>query len=396
MFDANDRRFMRKALALAKKGLGVASPNPSVGCLIVQAGRIVGCGYHEYPLLDHAEVRALREAATLSRNATAYVTLEPCCHQGRTPPCADRLIESGVRRVVVARIDPNPRVSGQGIARLRSAGVQVDVGLFQEEAGEIIEPFACRIVTGIPLVVSKAGMSLDGKIGTAERRDRQITSPESLEFAQRLRLSADAVLIGVGTVLSDDPELTYRESAPKSRPMVRVILDSSLRTPVSARLFQSSPSSPVLIFCGSSVSDRRRAELEKQGATILAVPHSDDGLDLHAVLQELGEREILGLLVEGGSQVHWSFVSSRLVDKFFFLIAPLILGGKNAVPSVGGKGYDLIAEAPRFRIRRSFYAGPDIVLEAYPAYTKSIISPWLPQENAPSGARDLLRSSKRK
>ena len=396
MFDTNDRRFMRKALALAKKGLGVASPNPSVGCVIVQAGRIAGCGYHEYSLRDHAEVRALREAAMLSRNATAYITLEPCSHQGRTPPCADRLIESGVQRVVVARIDPNPRVSGQGIARLRSAGVQVDVGLFQEEAGEIIEPFACQIVTGIPLVVSKAGMSLDGKIGTADRRDRQITSPESREFTQRLRLSADAVLVGVGTVLSDDPELTYRDSALKSRPMVRVILDSSLRTPASARLFHSSPNSPVLIFCGSSVSDKKRAELEKQGATILAVPHSEDGLGLQAVLQELGEREILGLLVEGGSQVHWSFVSSRLVDKFFFLIAPLILGGKNAVPSVGGNGYTLIADAPRFRIRRSFYAGPDIVLEAYPAYSKSIISPWLPQENAPSGARDRLRSSKRK
>lgn len=396
MFDANDRRFMRKALALAERGLGVASPNPSVGCLIVMDGRIVGRGFHEYSRLDHAEVRALRAAAELSRNATAYVTLEPCCHQGRTPPCADRLIESGVRRVVVARNDPNPRVSGQGIERLRSAGIQVDVGLFQEEAGEIIEAFACRIVTGIPLVVSKAGMSLDGKIGTAERRDRWITSQEGREFAQRLRLSADAMLVGVETVLSDDPELTYRGSASKSRPMMRVILDSALRTPASARLFQSGPRSPVLIFCGSGASDTRRAELEKQGAEILAIPPSDSGLDLPTVLQELGKREILGLLVEGGSRVHWSFVSGRLVDKFFFLIAPLILGGKDAVSTVGGKGYDLIAEAPRFKIRRSCYAGPDLVLETYPAYSKSIISPWLPQENAPSGARDPLRSSKRK
>jgi diaminohydroxyphosphoribosylaminopyrimidine deaminase / 5-amino-6-(5-phosphoribosylamino)uracil reductase len=393
MFDAGDRKFMRQALALAQKGLGVASPNPSVGCVIVQDGRIVGRGFHEYALLDHAEVRALKEASEYSRHATAYVTLEPCCHQGRTPPCADRLIESGVRRVVVGRVDPNPRVSGRGIERLRSAGIQVEVGLFQEEAGQIIEPFACRIATGIPLVISKVAMSLDGKIGTAGRKDHWITSQESREFGQRLRLAVDAMIVGVGTMLSDDPELTYRGKAPKGRSMVRVILDSGLRLPATARVFQSKD--PILVFCGQGADGSRRAELERHGAEVFTVPSNNDGLDLGAILQELGQRDILGLLVEGGSQVHWSFLSNRLVDKFYFFVAPLILGGKDAVPSVGGKGYEVIKDSPRFKIRRSFYSGPDIVLETYPSYSRSILSPWLAPGNVPSAGQDPLRPSKR-
>ena len=379
---------------MRSKGLGVASPNPSVGCVIVRDGRIVGRGFHEYALLDHAEVRALKAASEYSRHATAYVTLEPCCHQGRTPPCADRLIESGVRRVVVGRVDPNPRVSGKGIERLKLAGIQVDVGLFQEEVGQIIEPFACRIATGLPFVISKIGMSLDGKIGTAGGSDRWITSQKSREFGQRLRLAVDALLVGVGTILSDDPELTYRGNAPRGRPLVRVILDSRLRLPAAARVFHSKD--PVLIFCGQGADESKRADMERQGAEVFTVPSSMDGLDLGAILQELGKRDILGLLVEGGSQVHWSFLSNCLVDKFYFFIAPVILGGKDAVPSVGGKGYDVIADSPRFKIRKSFYSGPDIVLETYPSYSRSIISPWLSPETVPSAGQDPLRPSKRK
>jgi diaminohydroxyphosphoribosylaminopyrimidine deaminase/5-amino-6-(5-phosphoribosylamino)uracil reductase len=396
MFDTNDRRFMKKALALADKGLGLASPNPSVGCVVVRDRQIVGRGWHEYALRDHAEVRALQEASGSSHNATAYLTLEPCCHQGRTPPCVNRLIETGIRRVVVAAIDPNPKVSGQGIELLRSAGIQVDVGLMAEEAGRIIEPFACRITTGLPLVISKVGMSLDGKIGTSGKIDRWITSAESREFGQRLRLSVDALLVGVGTVLSDDPELTYRGTAPKDRPLARVILDGDLRIPAGARLFQSCPDSPVLIFCGAEAASRRQAELQEKGAEVITVPCSGNEVDLHAVLRELGKRDILGVLIEGGSQVHWSFLSGGLVDKFYFVIAPLVIGGKDAVPSVGGKGYAIIADAPKFRIRKAFYSGPDIVLETYPSYSRSLISPWLSPERAPSGELNVLHSSERK
>jgi diaminohydroxyphosphoribosylaminopyrimidine deaminase/5-amino-6-(5-phosphoribosylamino)uracil reductase len=291
-------------------------------------------------------------------------------------------------------VDPNPRVSGKGIERLKSAGIQVDVGLFQEEAGQIIEPFACRIATGIPFVISKIGMSLDGKIGTAGRSDRWITSQKSREFGQRLRLAVDALLVGVGTILSDDPELTYRGNAPRGRPLVRVILDSGLRLPATARVFHSKD--PILIFCRQGADESKRADMEIQGAEVFTVPSSMDGLDLGAILQELGKRDIVGLLVEGGSQVHWSFLSNSLVDKFYFFIAPVILGGKDAVPSVGGKGYDVIADSPRFKIRKSFYSGPDIVLETYPSYSRSIISPWLSPETVPSAGQDPLRSSKQK
>jgi diaminohydroxyphosphoribosylaminopyrimidine deaminase / 5-amino-6-(5-phosphoribosylamino)uracil reductase len=388
MFDSADRRFMKKALALAEKGLGLSSPNPSVGCCIVQDGRVVGRGWHEYATMDHAEVRALREASERARGATAYVTLEPCCHFGRTPPCTNALIQAGVQRVVVARIDPSSKVAGRGIELLRAAGIQVDAGLMSEEVGALIAPFACHATTGLPLVISKVGMSLDGKIGTGFPEGREITSPEGREFGQRLRLSVDALLAGIGTILADDPELTYRGKAPKSRPLIRVILDSKLRTPPSARLFQAHPPSPVLIFCGPSAPDHCRRELESRGAEIIAVGESDEGIDLHAILQELGKRNVLGLLVEGGSHVHWSFLSNNLVDLFYFIIAPVVLGGDHAIPSVGGKGYKATIDSPRFKIRRSFTAGPDMVLETYPSYSKSIISPWFSPENAPSGKPD--------
>jgi len=377
MFDASDHRYMRKAIALAKRSIGLASPNPAVGCVIVRDGSIVGQGYHEYALREHAEIRALRAAGASARGATAYVTLEPCCHFGRTPPCVGSLIEAGIRRVVVACMDPNPRVSGKGIAGLRTAGVQVDVGLLERQAGELIEGFARHITSGMPLVVCKVGMSLDGKIGSGRPEGRWITSPEGREFGQYLRLIADAILVGIGTVLADDPELTYRARAPKARSLTRVVLDPFLQTPPHARLFNNLSGAPVLLFCGPGASKTRRLKLERPGVEILTVSRRNDQLDLKAVLQELGKRNILTVLVEGGSNVHWSFVSEGLVDKFYFIIAPVVLGGLNAIPSVGGKGYKSVAEAPRFRIRSIRRVGPDIVLESYPSFSRSIISPWL-------------------
>jgi diaminohydroxyphosphoribosylaminopyrimidine deaminase/5-amino-6-(5-phosphoribosylamino)uracil reductase len=384
------------ALALAEKGLGLASPNPTVGCIVVRDGRIEGRGWHDYSKRDHAEVMALREASEHSKKGTAYLTLEPCSHQGRTPPCADKLIEAGISRVVVARTDPNPRVSGSGIKRLMAAGIQVNVGLMSEEAGKLIEPFARHITSGSPFVIGKVGMSLDGKIGTGREGGRWITSQEGRDFGQRLRLLVDALLVGIGTVLSDDPELTYRGRAAKNRPLMRVILDTHLRTPTGARLFKTRPPSPVLIFCSAAAPEARRRELEAQGAEIIEIPASGNRLDLRAVLQELGKRDVLGLLVEGGSSIHWSFLADGLVDCFFFIIASVVLGGRNSVPSVGGEGYAAIADSPKFKIRRTFSAGPDIVLETYPSYSRSIISPWLSPEKAASGEQDFSPSSKPK
>jgi diaminohydroxyphosphoribosylaminopyrimidine deaminase / 5-amino-6-(5-phosphoribosylamino)uracil reductase len=244
--------------------------------------------------------------------------------------------------------------------------------------------------------VSKVGMSLDGKIGTGQPGGRWITSPESREFGQGLRLGSDALLVGINTVLADDPELTYRGRAPKARSMIRVILDSRLRTPPSARLFQTEPRTPVLIFCGRRASEARQRALERSGAEVVRVEHSDSGLDLSAVLKELGARDILGLLVEGGGRIHWSFLSGNLIDKFYFIIAPMVLGHKGAIPAVIGPGYGTIQDAPKFKVRSFFSKGPDIILETYPSWSRSIISPWLSQETFPSGERCSSPALKRR
>jgi len=383
--EPRDMSYMKQAMELAENSIGIASPNPPVGCVIVKDEEIVGRGWHEYAARDHAEVRALAEAGAKARGATAYVTLEPCSHQGRTPACVSALRNAGVRRAVVAQVDPNPDVCGKGIGALRSAGIPVDLGLLRIEAARLIEPFACHVTTGLPLVVAKAGMSLDGRIAAAGGRGGYLTSEEGREFGQQLRLQLDALLIGVGTMLADDPRLNYRGGKPKARPLLPIVLDSTLCTPPHARVFENAVPSRVLIFCGPEAPQDRRRALESAGAEVIAVARGSAGLDLLQVMRELGRRRILGLLVEGGSDIHWSFLSGRLVDKFVFMIAPMVLGGKEAVPSVGGAGYSSAEEAPRFRMGRIFHAGPDLVLEAYPSYSRSILSPWAPENDLPEG-----------
>jgi len=391
-----DRSFMLRALALARLGLGSASPNPSVGCVVVKRGGIIGEAFHTYAERDHAEVRAIRQAGKQVRGATVYVTLEPCSHHGRTPPCADLLIESGVRRVVLSAIDPNPQVCGRGIERMHASGIRVEIGLMHEVSERMIEPFACHIRTGRPLVVAKVGMSLDGRIAALDDRNHWISSPEARSFGQSLRHELDAIMVGIGTILYDDPQLTYRGREPKARPLLRVILDSMLRTPPDARLFRPDSPGPVMIFCSPGAPRARRQRLERAGAEIIAVPCTRGRLDLKRTLRILGRRQVLGLLVEGGSRVHWSFVSARLVDKFYFDIAPLVLGGGRSVPSVGGEGYGTVQRAPRYRILRHFPAGTDMILETYPSYSRSILSPWRPGEDAPSPSRYRPDTSRKK
>jgi diaminohydroxyphosphoribosylaminopyrimidine deaminase/5-amino-6-(5-phosphoribosylamino)uracil reductase len=381
--ESHDLNFMHQAVELAGNSAGVASPNPPVGCVIVQDEEIVGRGWHEYAARDHAEVRALAEAGARARGSTVYVTLEPCSHYGRTPPCVSALRNAGVRRVVVAQVDPNPEVCGKGIGALRSAGIVVDVGLLQTEGARLIESFACHVTSGLPLVVAKAGMSLDGRIAAAGGQGGDLSSEEGRELGQQLRFQLDAILVGVGTMLADNPRLSYRGQKPKGRRLVPVVLDGMLRTPPGARVFENADPSKALIFCRNEAPEDRRRALESAGAEIIAVSHDSGGLDLHQVMRELGRRRILGLLVEGGSGVHWAFLSGRFVDKFLFIIAPMVLGGVGAVPCVGGTGYASVEEAPRFRLGRVFQAGTDLVLEAYPSYSRSILSPWVPVADPP-------------
>ena len=324
-FDADDHHHMVRALELARHGLYSTPPNPAVGCVLVRWGQVVGEGFHQKAGEPHAEIMALQEAGVASRGATAYVTLEPCSHQGRTPPCADALIAAGVRRVVVAMRDPNPRVDGSGLARLEAAGIKTAHGLLAGEAAEINRGFVRRMVTGRPWVTLKLGASLDGRTALADGTSKWITGERARDDVQRLRARSSAIVTGSGTVVADDPMLTVRdpELDTRGRRPLRVVLDSSLVTP---------PTAQVLSFAGSTLVLTRDAQspladpLRESGARVEAVRQAPEGLDLDAVLERLGELECNEVLVEAGPTLAGDFVRRGLVDEIVVYMAPVVLG----------------------------------------------------------------------
>jgi diaminohydroxyphosphoribosylaminopyrimidine deaminase/5-amino-6-(5-phosphoribosylamino)uracil reductase len=359
-----DVEHMRCALDLAQATVGLASPNPQVGCVLVRDGKIVGQGAHLYDHFDHAEIVALKQAGAQARGATAYVTLEPCSHHGRTGPCADALIAAGVSRVVAATVDPNPQVSGQGIARLRAAGVEVEVGLLQQDARQLNDAFANFIRTGRPLVTLKAALSADGKLAppNSMRTTRQphwLTGPEARAEVQRMRHAADAVLTGIGTVLADDPALTDRTGLPRRRPLLRVVLDSQLRTPLDSQLARSG-NGDVLILCAPHANPQRAAALQAGGVEVERITVRDSLLDLNAVLDSLGARKILSLLLECGSQLNGAFLAQNLVDKVVLFQSPSGLG-EHAVPFAASFGpHSALEQSLRSVSRQAF--GSDIAV----------------------------------
>jgi len=322
---------MTQALGLARQGVGIASPNPTVGCVIVREEKLVGSGFHQYDQRDHAEVVALREAGELARGATAYVTLEPCSHFGRTGPCADALIAAGVGRVVVATADANPEVNGHGIEKLRRAYIEVTIGVLQKPARRLNDAFAKYIRTGIPHVTLKAAMTLDGRIAPppSSRKPGEIswiTGPESLRQVHHLRHSVDAVLTGVGTVIADDPLLTDRSGRRRTRPLLRVVLDTQLRLPLESKLLHSADRD-VLVFC-SNVPENRRLALTAAGLSVKEI-ESDPGdprPSLLNVLKELGKMQVTSVMIEAGSQLNASFLDAGLVDRLYLFYAPYFLG----------------------------------------------------------------------
>jgi diaminohydroxyphosphoribosylaminopyrimidine deaminase/5-amino-6-(5-phosphoribosylamino)uracil reductase len=356
---------MHRALELAASARGEASPNPLVGAVVIRDGQIVGQGVHRYTQVTHAEVLALEDAGAQARGATLYTTLEPCSHQGRTPPCTETIIRSGIARVVAAMIDPNPQVCGRGLEALRRAGVRVTVGICETEARRLNEAFITYITTGRPFVHLKLAMSLDGRIATRTGESRWITGDRARHRVQELRHESDAVLVGIGTVLADDPQLTDRLGRPRSRPLVRIVLDSRLRIPLRSKLVATAGEAPVLIFTLSEDTDRLKA-LAASGITILRVPADDDRVSLSAVLAELGRREITRVLVEGGAEVAASFVEQRLVDKITLFVAPRLIGGRAALSALGGRGSAGLADALRVDIASLDHIGEDIELVAYP------------------------------
>ena len=330
--------YMQQALDLAYQGRGRTSPNPAVGAVLVRDGRVVGRGFHLYRTRDHAEIAALRDAGESARDATLYVTLEPCSHMGRTGPCADALISAGVKRVEAAMQDPNPLVAGQGFAKLRAAGIEVTLNNeYRAAAEKLNEPFVHFMRTGKPLVTIKAALTLDGKIAAPQDNFGWITSEIARADVQLVRHYSDAILTGLGTVLEDDCLLTDRSGLERSRPLLRIVLDSQLRIPLTAKMITSG-NNDVLVVGTSAASAERRKALEAAGIEVLIADGQGGRTDPERVIGFLAAQRYLSLMVEAGSHVNWTMLDSQIADKVFFYYAPKILGGMKSIPVAGGPG----------------------------------------------------------
>jgi diaminohydroxyphosphoribosylaminopyrimidine deaminase/5-amino-6-(5-phosphoribosylamino)uracil reductase len=357
--------FMKLAIQLAMRGLGRVSPNPLVGAVVVKDGKVAGRGWHRHFGGPHAEVTALRQAKSRARGATLYVNLEPCCHFGKTPPCIDSVIRSGIKDVVVAIRDPNPLVCGKGIKILRNAGIKVRVGLLKKEAEDLNEAFIRYITGKIPFVTVKIAQSIDGKIAAANGDSKWITSPASRRFSQSLRAGADAILVGVNTIIKDNPRLTVRDSSGKTvkrQPRV-IILDSKLSSSPDARVFASGRK--VLIATAGKVSSFKEKAFREKSVEVHAFPGPNGRVNLRQLLKFLAGKGIAHLLIEGGGEVIASALNEKIVDKIYFFIAPKIIGGRNSPTSIEGGGVRKVSHAlPLKRIKVS-RIGPDILIEGY-------------------------------
>ncbi len=366
--------YLREALALARRGIGLASPNPCVGAIVVDRyGEVAGRGWHRYAERDHAEVIALREAGSRAEGATLYINLEPCSHHGRTPPCADTLIAAKIARVVAAMSDPNPLVSGMGFAKLRAAGVKVEIAgeaqggnflLVRREAMRLNEAFAKYIRTGQPFVTLKAGMTLDGKIASRRSARETITGAESLAHVQDLRHASDAILVGIGTVLADNPLLTDRSGKPRCRSLLRVIVDSTLKLPIDSELVRTA-NQDLIVFC-SSADDGKRKYLESKGVTVVQLgvtktSGKESDSDLAKIFELLGGMQITSVLLEGGARLNGAVLAAGLADKVFLFVAPKIMGGSESVSLAEGTATDSLC-LQDIRLHRF---GEDFAVEGY-------------------------------
>ncbi|MFZ5863321.1 MAG: bifunctional diaminohydroxyphosphoribosylaminopyrimidine deaminase/5-amino-6-(5-phosphoribosylamino)uracil reductase RibD [Nitrospirota bacterium] len=361
----SDEAYMRRALTLAARGVGRTSPNPAVGAVVVRGGRIVGEGYHRRAGEPHAEVIALRDAGSRARGATLYVTLEPCCHvDKRTPPCVDAIRVSGIRTVVAATNDPNPKVTGRGVARLRALGVAVRVGVLREQAVRLNEAYAHWISTGLPFVTLKAASTLDGKIATAAGESRWITGPRARTHVHRLRSRVDAVLVGLGTIKADDPELTARGGRHRRSPH-RIILDERLTVPPTARALKPREGVTTFVVATPGAAASRRRRLEAAGARVLIVKSHDGLVDLRDLMRRLGSMDMTSVLIEGGSEVNASALRAGIVNKVVIMLAPKVLGGRDAIGSVGGRSPRRLSDATALRDIAVRRVGDDVIVEGY-------------------------------
>lgn len=353
---------MTRAILLAHRGIAQTHPNPMVGAVIVKNDRSVGEGSHTFAGRKHAEILALEEAQGNARGATLYLNLEPCCHTGRTGPCASALIEAGIKRVVAAMQDPNPNVAGRGFRALRNAGIEVTVGIREQEARRLNESFAKWIQTRLPFVTLKTALTLDGQIAAPGGSTTWITSPESREEVHRLRHASDALLTGIGTVLADDPRMTDRSGSPRRRPLLRAIIDSKLRIPLRSKLVKSADAD-VLIFTTQPATSTKSKQLAKRGIDVFRVPANKNHADLRAVLRELGRRECLSVILEAGSELNGAMLDANLVDKMILFYAPRLLG--TVTVPVARRRPHPIAKIPVLNDLTLHRFGPDFAVEGY-------------------------------
>jgi diaminohydroxyphosphoribosylaminopyrimidine deaminase/5-amino-6-(5-phosphoribosylamino)uracil reductase len=354
-----DQQWMERALAQAERSVGLSSPNPAVGCVLVQGDRVVGEGFHEYDRRDHAEIVALKQAGPLAQGATAYVTLEPCTHQGRTGPCADALIAAGIARVVVATADPNPQVHGKGIDRLRAAGVEVTTGVLEEPARRLNDGFAKVMTAFLPFVTMKVAATLDGRIAPAQDSARGhfwISGSEARAEVHRMRHTADAIIVGVGTILADDPLLTDRSELPRRRPLLRVVLDTSLRTPLDSQLVKTAYQDVLIFFSHADVAAQRA--LESRGVRLQQIAHHGPRVPLQDALVRLAEMQIINVLLEGGAEIYTSALNQGVVDRLILFYAPMFLG-RAAVPMLSS--IDGLPPIEHYSLKQF---GQDFALEA--------------------------------
>lgn len=364
-----DKKYMALALELAERGRGGVSPNPMVGAVVVRRERIVGKGYHTKAGFPHAEIKALRNAGPKAKGATLYINLEPCGHFGRTPPCTEEIIKAGIREVVAAMADPNPLNSGKGFARLRRAGIKVRIGILREEAKKLNETFLKFITRKEPFVMVKVAMSLDGKIATKKGKSKWITGEKARSYLHQLRREVDGVLVGLNTVLKDDPMLTVRgkrRRRSQGRKPVRIVVDSQAKIPLPAKVLKGQ--TQTIIATTSSAPKNRIKALGRKGAKVITIPGRSRRVNLAKLMKKLGKKGITSLLIEGGGEIIASAFSSRIVDKVLFFISPKIIGGRDAPTPVEGEGIREMAQALPFRSLTTRWFANDLLIEGYPCY----------------------------
>ncbi|MCR8642350.1 bifunctional diaminohydroxyphosphoribosylaminopyrimidine deaminase/5-amino-6-(5-phosphoribosylamino)uracil reductase RibD [Paenibacillus sp. N1-5-1-14] len=362
----NDAYYMRLALQLAGSAQGQTGINPVVGCVLVKDGRIVGMGAHLKRGQAHAEINALQMAGSEAAGSTAYVTLEPCSHYGKTPPCSNALMERGIKRVVVASVDPNPCVAGTGLQRMRDAGIEVTTGVLADEAAQLNEVFNKFIVTGMPWVTLKTAATLDGRIASKTGDSKWITGEASRAYVHMLRHQHGAIMVGAGTVRADDPSLSTRLSVPALQP-VRVLVDGALSTPSHSKALQGQGLQRTIVLTTAGASAERRAELEALGVEVVTCGDSAH-VDLPLALRELGKRDIASILLEGGGGLNGAMLEARLIDKMVLFYAPIIIGGEAAPANFTFRGFERMSEAIRLKKLKVEQFGEDVCLTGYPHY----------------------------